>query len=467
MPRLIKPAKKLRKKRALGDPLKPEQVRWIESQIGERGWNKEDFYAAYKSANAERSLARNPERQLQRVFQKTDPRPLTPLVKANLARTLKMTVEEFESKLQASLDVPSARTVIPTAASQPPRTAASSPLQKPIGGSPAASHVLPIDHWPHFRWKVAGIERKPLPAKVYGLNRTSLRLAFEARRGLWLPGDNFADYEEFRKQTWFARQEKRKREGRNAEHDDLVWHVEQIALPTCQDESATLKLTVQRACYSDVVTTAQDPALQSPLGHTTVQSCLASAWLPGDPSLPFYPAANQLMVLLMLTTKDDKVLLARQGITGAGAKGLWANSVVGHVHGYDDNDNLERPDPTKTASREAKEEIGAEVGVQQVKWMALVVGLKYGSFSLHGEVNCDLTSEQILTNWFAKRSKPEEISEIKFVGLDKAAIAQRLEVRDYTNLCELGLGLCLWRRGLGEIACPSITDKWAFMASSP
>jgi hypothetical protein len=103
MTRSTKDKKKPRRRRSLGDPLKPEQVRWIESRIGENGWNKEEFYAAYKTANIGKSLAQNPERQLQRIFQEVDPLPLTPLVKANLATTLRMNVEDFDAGLGASL----------------------------------------------------------------------------------------------------------------------------------------------------------------------------------------------------------------------------------------------------------------------------------------------------------------------------------------------------------------------------
>ncbi len=330
-----------------------------------------------------------------------------------------------------------------------------------VGHTP--NECLPIETWPHFQWKLEGSLRKPLPAKVYGLNRTSLCMEFEAKRGLWLPGSAFPDYVRFREQTWTKRQEHRQREGHKAESDDHIWHVERIALLSAHGEPRSLRLAVQRACYSDVVATAQDPALNSPVGNTTVQKRLASHWKPGDPSLPFYPAANQLMVVLMVTTKDNRVLVARQGISGAGAKGKWANSVVGHVHGYDDNDDLERPDPVRTASREAIEEVGVPVKAMDVQWMALVVGLRLGSFSLHGEVRCDLSSQEIISSYFPKRTKPEEISDWAFVELTPAAVAQRLEIMDYTNYFELGFALLLWRRGLSKIVYPPRSDRWAYM----
>ena len=90
-------------KRPLGTVLKPEQVQWIELKIASKGWNKTEFYAAYKSANQGKPLARNPERQIQRIFQERNPLPLSPTVKANLAATLGMKVEEFEEGLRESL----------------------------------------------------------------------------------------------------------------------------------------------------------------------------------------------------------------------------------------------------------------------------------------------------------------------------------------------------------------------------
>ena len=108
MKRPAKKTKTTRKRRSLGDPLKPEQVRWIESKIGGKGWRKGEFYDAYITANAGKGLARDTKRQLQRTFQETDPLPLTPLVKANLATTLQMTVEEFDAGLQNSLNVTAA-----------------------------------------------------------------------------------------------------------------------------------------------------------------------------------------------------------------------------------------------------------------------------------------------------------------------------------------------------------------------
>jgi len=82
------------------------EVQWIESKIAEKGWNKNEFYAAYKTANQGKPLPKAPERQLQRIFQDKNPLPLTPLVKANLAAALGMTVEQLDTGLKESVTGP-------------------------------------------------------------------------------------------------------------------------------------------------------------------------------------------------------------------------------------------------------------------------------------------------------------------------------------------------------------------------
>jgi 8-oxo-dGTP pyrophosphatase MutT (NUDIX family) len=323
---------------------------------------------------------------------------------------------------------------------------------------------LPIEHWPHFQWEVAGEMQKPNPAKVYGLNRTSLGFSFEVNRGLWDPSPFFRDYKVFRANAWRERQNQRIQDGKSSEDPDLIWHVDRIHLDPPHG-SRSLKLTVQQALFSDVIATAESKRVKdwmpASYGRVTLGEFLAGKWRERDNSHPFYPAANQLMVLLMVLTCDGKAVLARQG-EGAGAKGQWANSVCGHVHGYHDSDDFGRPDPGKAATREAIEEIGLRIEASQVRWMALVVGLVLGSVQLHGEVQTDLSEKEILKCFDDGRDNPEEIKNLDFVRLEAAEVANHLKVANCTNNARLGLALCLWRRGLANILYPLISHEWAY-----
>jgi len=293
--------------------------------------------------------------------------------------------------------------------------------------------------------------------------RGSLPLEFDVVPGVWLP-ECFPDYENFRSQAWADRQQQRSAEKRDTETDGPIWHVTRIdRLPSGEG----LKLTVQRATFADVIATAQEQILHQKHRGAMVQDWLACNWRPRDPSVPFYSAANQLMVLLMVITRDNKLVLARQSSSGLAVPRVWANSVVGHVNAYRDiQSDCNRqmlPSPFDAANREASEEIGLTITPDDIEWMALIVGLRLGSYSLYGEVRPKLTAEQIEREYFPNRGCLNKISKISFIEFTPAAIAKRLQTRDLTNLCKLGLALCLWRCGQAEILCPQETDEWAYL----
>lgn len=97
-----KKSKKCYDKRVSGRGLDPLEVAWLETKLFEKFSTKGDFYAAYKT-NTGRS--QDPERQLQRILNSED--PITPPVRINFAKTLGMTIEEFDAGLKESLGVPS------------------------------------------------------------------------------------------------------------------------------------------------------------------------------------------------------------------------------------------------------------------------------------------------------------------------------------------------------------------------
>jgi tetratricopeptide (TPR) repeat protein len=91
-------SKKPRSKRVSGRLLDPLEVAWLETKIAEIFSTKGDFYAAYKTATGR---SQDPERQLQRILNSED--PITPPVRINFAKTLGMTIEDFDVGLRESL----------------------------------------------------------------------------------------------------------------------------------------------------------------------------------------------------------------------------------------------------------------------------------------------------------------------------------------------------------------------------
>jgi hypothetical protein len=79
--------------------LDPLEVAWIETKIAEKFPVKGDFYAAFQT-NTGRS--QDPERQLQRILNSEV--TITPPVRVTFAKTLGMTIEDFDAGLQESLN---------------------------------------------------------------------------------------------------------------------------------------------------------------------------------------------------------------------------------------------------------------------------------------------------------------------------------------------------------------------------
>jgi tetratricopeptide (TPR) repeat protein len=95
-------SKKLRSKRVSGRLLDPLEVAWLETKIAEKFSTKGDFYAAYKTATGR---SQDPERQLQRILNSDD--PITPPARIIFAKTLGMTIDEFDAGLRECLGGPS------------------------------------------------------------------------------------------------------------------------------------------------------------------------------------------------------------------------------------------------------------------------------------------------------------------------------------------------------------------------
>ena len=91
-------SKQRSKKRVSGRVLDPLEVAWLETKIAQQFSTKGDFYAAYKTATGR---SQDPERQIQRILKSTD--PITPTVRINFAKSLKISIEEFDESLRKSL----------------------------------------------------------------------------------------------------------------------------------------------------------------------------------------------------------------------------------------------------------------------------------------------------------------------------------------------------------------------------
>ena len=310
--------------------------------------------------------------------------------------------------------------------------------------------ILPIDYWPHLRWKCLDeTDWRELAFKPLLVSRKkSIGWKFRQIHGHWAPLQFKREFETLRDEFWIKEHERKP-----SIRDEAKWHVESVNLA---NEEAIL--SVQLATYKDVL------LCNNPLGFSTevewtgrkleLREALASVWDKANISTPFYPSASPAIVDLMVVTNDDppKVIIS-QGNLSTRTPGLNMASVSGQIHGESDNNNRGLPDPVRAVIRHAHEKIGLPIQSSEIVWPGLFLHLKSGTVAFFGEVRSPLSYRQIATA-FKKANQlgvDLQASQIGFVKLTVNHVTRWLNQNHCVPYCELGLALCLWRRGLVEI----------------
>lgn len=318
--------------------------------------------------------------------------------------------------------------------------------------------VLPINYWPHMKWSSAVTSERQIAAKIYGLSKHGLKALFNRVPGEWKTPDGFDGYPQLRQLAWeqfTANFQRMKKEPPNPEP---LWHVSRLHMA---DES-TVAMDLQLTDYQDVLITGSLQGLNKAIrvedGRTiTVQEWLAEQWKAGDVSQPIIPCARQLVVNILVLTKDREVVIGLQGPDNPDSNGSWVTGVSRLVYPKTDSDSYGIPSLEKAASGGCIRELGIPISGKQVKWVALAAGLKLGSFAFFGVVETEYDRDQVLKMFqenrrtYVKHNLGHEVIDIDFVKIEANAVAERLKTENFRPYMELGLALLLWLNGKAEI----------------
>jgi hypothetical protein len=322
------------------------------------------------------------------------------------------------------------------------------------------NEVLPINFWPHFAWKSKSTSPRKVAALVYGLSgRHHLELSCSVIPGQWKAPPGFRGYSHLRDEAWQEFSRNFLRMKKEPPIPKPIWHVSRIV----SDGKTAIDFNVQQADFRDILITGNYQGLNLPVvtdqnEKCRVQDWLAGNWEPGNPSKPVLPGACQLVVDLMVITKEGSAVLSRQGPDNPDAAGSWCPSVSTVVNPKMDSDDTQLPDLIRAVSRGCKEELGLETDGTAVQWLGVAAGLKYGSFTAFGMLKTSRTKQEIQESVAENLKKIKrdpthviQVTSVEFLALTPEKIAARLTACDYRPYLELGLALLLWSKGEAEI----------------
>jgi len=318
--------------------------------------------------------------------------------------------------------------------------------------------VLPIDYWPHLRWRSKFTAPRKIAARLYGLSKDGSKPVFSVIPEQWQRPAGFSGYTKLRDDAWQEFAANFVRMKKEPPNPKPIWHVRRLT----SKGNSVVELEVLQADYRDILVTGDYQGLnhQVEIGQgqkCTVREWLASYWNPGDSSEPVLPGARQLVVNLMVVTRDGFAVLSRQGQDNPESADSWCTSTSTVMNPKIDSDSRQIPDLARAASRGCKEELGMETDGTSVRWLTVAAGLKYGSFTLFGVLESSWSKEEILKSVCrnvvkARRNRALvcEVVGVEFLRVTDEEIANRLKSHDYRPYLELGLALLLWQKGEAE-----------------
>jgi hypothetical protein len=322
----------------------------------------------------------------------------------------------------------------------------------------ASELVLPIDYWPHLTWRSKFTAPVKIAARLYGLAKEGITATFCVIPEQWQPPAGFSGYTKLRDDAWQEFAANFVRMKKEPPNPKPIWHVRRLT----SKRNSVVELEVSQADYRDILVTGNYQGLNHQIEIGSGQKCtvrewLASHWNPGDSSKPVLPGARQLVVNLMVVTRDGFAVLSRQGQDNPDSAGSWCTSTSTVMNPKTDSDSRQIPDLAQAASRGCKEELGMETDGTSVRWLTVAAGLKDGSITLFGVLESSWSKEEILKSVGRNVAKARrnralvcEVVDVEFLRVTDEKIANRLKSHDYRPYLELGLALLLWQKGKAE-----------------
>ena len=344
----------------------------------------------------------------------------------------------------------------------PPESSAAVLGDRTTSGQPAETtappSIHPADFWPHMEWFTPATGTRRVAAKLYGLTKGGLEVTFDSRPGHWNPPAGFSGYSQLKNHLWEEFTHNFTRMHKEPPNPEALWHVAAVR----KEAPAKLFLLLRPMDYRDVLVTSSLQGLGTNItldngAKATVEEWLTRAWKPGDPGQPVIPCARQLVVNLMVLTREGEAVLAQQGPDNPASSGAFTTSVSTLVLPLMDSGNRRLPSLDKAAARGLHRELGLTGREGAVQWLCLAAGLKLGSFTFFGVVQTQLGRSEIEAAFQRTRSEyvsrrlAHEVVGLDFLPLNSEAVAARLAILNYRPYMELGLALALWSRGEASV----------------
>lgn len=186
---------------------------------------------------------------------------------------------------------------------------------------------------------------------------------------------------------------------------------------TEQSEHMKVRLTFSESNYYTFI--ALNKNLDKVLSNGQT---IRSKYLKGHPlEVPFKPLSNGFGVAIVVITSDNKVILTRRSIDSGIRPNELDISIVEAIHMPTDaggNGSHKGPDLYKTAIRGAKEELGLNVGVEDVKLLCYGVDYKYYQWNMLGIIESNSNSTQIMSNRTRGISGKWELDNLQFYNFE-------------------------------------------------
>ena len=319
--------------------------------------------------------------------------------------------------------------------------------------------IVPIEYWPHFKWASKYTAPRKIAALLYGLSKDGITPKLQIRPGQWQAPAGFSGYNELRNTAWQEFSRNYSRMKKEPPIPKPIWHVAQIDW----GKESVVRLNLQQADFRDVLVTGNYQGLNFNIVTDANEKCrveewLSANWKPGDLSQPVLPGARQLVVNLMVISKDGRAVLSRQGPDNPDSAGSWCPSVSVVVNPKLDCDNLMNVDLPRAVSRGCKEELGLNTDGRGVHWLTVVAGLKYGSITLfgvlHSDTSCREIEESVKKNVKQLQQDPThlcQVTSVEFLKISPMSVGARLKIFNYRPYLEVGLALLLWKQGDADI----------------
>jgi hypothetical protein len=417
----------------------PQEVQQIDALRIEKGWSFQALVARLqKIAADENALYSKPGKPtgdyIGRVLR--GKRPASEHWRLLIARAFNLNLDDFKKRCEVGI----------------PRN------NGKVHNSQLNAVVLPINYWPHLRWRSSESPERKIAVRLYGLSRSGLRTTLTTKARAWKYPGNFDGYEQLRQTAWHLFTANFQRMKKEPPNPEPLWHVDSVNM--LDDSSVALELSLSDS--RDVVITNSFQGLShqirlSDSRETSVQQWLAENWTPGDASQPVIPCARQLVTNILVLTKDNEVVMGLQGADNPDSSNCWTTGVSRLVYPKTDTDSDGQLDLEKSASSGCIRELGISLRGRKVKWVTLAAGLKFGSFTFFGVVETDYNRDQIRKMFEKNRQShlrsglAHEVVDIEFVKIDPRIVAERLALENYRPYYELGLALLLWLQGKAEL----------------